>query len=106
MLFRSLGADWTLNAATPDIIRQLRALGGAHVSVVTAAIKAAYDLAFDSLRPGGTLVVVGLPTEELTFPPILLVAGEIRIVSSAVGTRKDLREVLELARISHQKEQD
>lgn len=96
-LARSLGADWTLNAATPDIIRQLRALGGAHVSLVTAATKAAYDLAFDSLRPGGTLVVVGLPTEELTFPPILLVAGEIRIVSSAVGTRKDLREVLELA---------
>jgi alcohol dehydrogenase, propanol-preferring len=49
------------------------------------------------LRPTGTLLVVGLPAEDICFPPILMAAGEIRIQASAVGTRQDLREVLSLA---------
>ncbi len=31
------------------------------------------------------------------FPPILMAAGEVRIRASAVGTRRDLREVLAMA---------
>lgn len=96
-LARSLGADISINAATGQAVKELRALGGAHVAVVTSASKAAYDVAFSSLRPGGTLVVVGLPAEPLTFPALLLVGREARIVSSSVGTRRDLRELLELA---------
>jgi propanol-preferring alcohol dehydrogenase len=64
---------------------------------VTSAAKAAYDSAFYSLRPGGTLVVVGLPAEPLTFPALMIVAAEAKIIGSAVGTRQDLKEVLELA---------
>jgi propanol-preferring alcohol dehydrogenase len=96
-LARSLGAERTLNAATEDVVSQLRAAGGVHVALVTSAAKAAYDAAFYSLRPGGTLAVVGIPAENLTFSPIALVGAEARIISSAVGTRKDQREVVELA---------
>ena len=43
------------------------------------------------------LLVVGLPAEDICFPPIMMAAREVRIQASAVGTREDLREVLALA---------
>lgn len=96
-LARSLGADRAINTASSDAASQLVANGGMHVAVVTAPSKAAYDLAVHSLRPRGTLAVVGLPKEELTFFADDLVVGEFRIVGSAVGTRNDVRDTLRLA---------
>jgi propanol-preferring alcohol dehydrogenase len=96
-LARSLGAEWALNAATENIPKQVRALGGAHFALVTSASKKAYDAALPCLRRGGTLVIVGVPAEDLTVTPIVMVGGEYKIFASAVGTRQDLREVLELA---------
>jgi propanol-preferring alcohol dehydrogenase len=94
-LARRLGADHTLNATTVDVVKQLRSMGGAHVAVVTSAAKAAYDQAFYGIRSSGTLAVVGMPADDLTFPAIMM--REIKITSSATGTREDLREVLDLA---------
>jgi alcohol dehydrogenase, propanol-preferring len=94
---KSLGATHTLNAASSDAVKELRGAGGVHVAIVTSAAKVAYDMAFFSLRPTGTLLVVGLPAEDISFPPILMAAGEIRIQATAVGTRDDLREVLAMA---------
>lgn len=96
-LARTLGVDQVLNAATSDVIAVLRGLGGVHVALVTSASKAAYDIALYSLRPAGTLLVVGLPSEDLTFPAIVMASGESRFVASAFGTRDDLRETLALA---------
>jgi alcohol dehydrogenase, propanol-preferring len=96
-LARSFGAAEALNAATTDVVKQLRRAGRVHVALVTSAAKAAYDTAFSCLRPTGTLLVVGLPAENICFPPILMAAGEIRIHASTVGTRQDLREVLVMA---------
>jgi propanol-preferring alcohol dehydrogenase len=96
-LARSFGAANTVNAATMDVAKHVRRKGGVHVSLVTSAAKAAYDTAFSCLRPTGTLLVVGLPAENICFPPILMAAGEIRVRASSVGTRQDLREVLAVA---------
>jgi propanol-preferring alcohol dehydrogenase len=93
-LAKSLGAIRTLNAATGNVVKKLRGSGGAHVALVTSAAKSAYDMAFYCVRPTGTLLVVGLPAKDISFPPILMAAGEIQIKASAVGTREDLREVL------------
>jgi propanol-preferring alcohol dehydrogenase len=96
-LAESLGAASTLNATAKDAVQQLRGKGGVHIALVTSASKAAYDMAFYALRPTGTLLVVGLPAENICFPPILMAAGEIHIQASAVGTREDLRQILALA---------
>ena len=96
-LARTLGAAKTFNARTSDVVKELRRSGGVHVCLVSSAAKAAYDAAFYCLRPTGTLVMVGLPAENICFPPILMAAGEIRIQASAVGTRHDLQHVLSLA---------
>jgi propanol-preferring alcohol dehydrogenase len=96
-LARRHGADHTINSAGTNAVKKIREMGGAHFAIVTAAAKAAYDTAFRSLRPRGTLVVVGLPAEDLTFNPNAMSSGEVRIIASSVGTREDLREVLDLA---------
>jgi len=96
-LAKSLGAASALNAGSTDVVQELRGRGGVHVALVTSAAKAAYQTAFYCLRPTGTLLVVGLPADDLCFPPILMAGGEVRIRASAVGTRQDLREVLGLA---------
>lgn len=96
-LAESLGATRAFNARTPDLVKELRRARGFHVCLVSSAAKAAYDMAFSCLRPNGTLLVVGLPPENICFPPVLMAAGEIRIQASAVGTRQDLQEVLALA---------
>jgi alcohol dehydrogenase, propanol-preferring len=94
---RSLGAARTLNAKTSDVAKEFRRSGGTHVALVTSGSRAAYDTAFAALRPTGMLLVVGLPAEDICFPPIMMAAREVRIQASAVGTREDLREVLALA---------
>jgi len=96
-LARTFGASGTINAATSNVIQELRSRGGVHVSLVTSAARASYDTAFNCVRPTGTLLVVGLPADPICFPPILMAAGEIRIQASTVGTRQDVREVLAMA---------
>jgi len=94
VLAKSLGASRTLNAATSKVVKEVRGFGGVHVALVASAAKSAYDMAFSCVRPTGTLLVVGLPAQEITFPPIMMAATEIHIKASSVGTREDLREVL------------
>jgi propanol-preferring alcohol dehydrogenase len=96
-LAKTLGAVNGFNALSNNVTKELRANGGFHVALVTSGAKPAYELAFSCLRPTGALLVVGLPPENICFPPILMAAREIRIRATAVGTRQDLREVLGMA---------
>ncbi|MFZ0334813.1 MAG: alcohol dehydrogenase catalytic domain-containing protein [Candidatus Acidiferrales bacterium] len=96
-LAQSLGASSVLNASSVKVAKEMRAKGGAHVALVTSASKTAYDTAFACLRPTGTLLAVGLPANDICFPPILMAAAEVRIQATAVGTREDLRAVLAMA---------
>ncbi len=94
---RSLGAARAVKASAADAARLLRQAGGPHVALVTAPSKSAYDLAFRTLRRRGTLAVVGIPEENLSFFADDLVVGEFRILGCAVGTRDEMRELLEVA---------
>jgi propanol-preferring alcohol dehydrogenase len=94
-LARQLGADLTLNALTEDIPKRIRKMGFAHAAMVTSGAKAAYDSAFYCVRSGGALMVVGMPADDLTFPAIMM--REMRIQSTATGTRDEMRALLQLA---------
>jgi alcohol dehydrogenase, propanol-preferring len=96
-LAKSLGASHVFNAVSDDVAKGFRNLGGAHAALVTSAAKLAYDVAFQCVRPSGSLLVVGLPAENICFPPILMAAREIRVHASALGTRQDLSEILAMA---------
>jgi len=96
-LARELGADTVVEAQRGDADEKVKALGGAHVVVNLASTSEAIAQGFRVLRRGGTLVLVGLPAGTFTLPILGSVAKGIRILTSAVGTRQDLREVLALA---------
>ena len=95
-LARQLGADVTVDASREKPEDVMRELGGAHVVVNFAPTAEAIAQGFRALRRGGTLVLVGLPSGDFTLPIRGSVAKGIRILTSAVGTRQDLREVLAL----------
>ncbi len=97
-LARECGADWVVNAAESPAHRQVKSHGGGgDVVMVTSASTAAYDAALRSIRRGGVLAVVGMTPEPISVSTVALVSGEYRIVASAVGTRRDLDDVLRLA---------
>ncbi|HMD96900.1 MAG TPA: zinc-dependent alcohol dehydrogenase [Terriglobia bacterium] len=96
-LARELGADVVVEAQREDADEKLKSLGGAHAVVNLASSSEAIAQGFRALRRGGTLVLVGLPAGTFTLPILGSVAKGIRILTSAVGTRQDLREVLALA---------
>ncbi|EXJ96234.1 hypothetical protein A1O1_01360 [Capronia coronata CBS 617.96] len=71
---------------------------GAHAVIVTAATRAAYESAPTLLRPGGTVVAVGLPKDSTVLagaPPMMLCLKRLSIVGSVVGTLKDVEEALD-----------
>jgi alcohol dehydrogenase, propanol-preferring len=96
-LARTLGADETINARSQDVAKAAHSLGGADIVIATAVSAKSFRAAFDALRPGGRLVIVGLPPEEMPVPVFDLVLKGISVMGSIVGTRKDLQETLDLA---------
>lgn len=94
---RTLGAEYTINAAVDDPAERLQALGGVDAAICLAVSPKACEQAFSSLKRGGTLVLVGLPADNVVPLPIFeTVLGGITIVGSIVGTRVDLAETFEL----------
>lgn len=60
--------------------------------------KEAYALAPPLVRPGGTVVVVGLPHDESVLAgarPKQMVLDRLNIVGSVTGTLKDVEEALD-----------
>src|SRR5262249_32361594 len=96
---RECGADIVINAATGQAFREIKKTtgGGAHVVMVTSGSRAAYGPALRSIRKAGPLAIVGMAPEPVPLSTVAVVSGEFRIVGSAVGTREDLRELLQLA---------
>ena len=94
---RRLGADFAFDASREKVDEAIRSLGGAHVVLNLAPAAQAVEQGFKALRRGGTLVLVGLPQGNFSLPILGSVAKGIRILTSAVGTRQDLREVIALA---------
>jgi alcohol dehydrogenase, propanol-preferring len=94
---KDLGASVTLNSAASNVVKEMRRAGGVHAALVASAARAAYDTAFRCVRPTGSLLVVGLPSEPVCFPAIQMAALEVHIQASSVGTRDDIRELLTMA---------
>jgi alcohol dehydrogenase, propanol-preferring len=96
-LARTLGAEFTVNAAKQDPADAIRELSGADQAIALAVSPTSFEQAYASLRRGGTLVFVALPADNhVTIPIFETVLNGITIAGSIVGTRTDLREVFEL----------
>ncbi|KIY64544.1 mannitol-1-phosphate dehydrogenase [Cylindrobasidium torrendii FP15055 ss-10] len=97
-----LGADaWVDFKESKDIVAAVKAATdgqGAHSAIVTASSPSGYTQAIDYLRPGGTLMAVGLPGEaKLEASIFFTVFKSISILGSYVGNRQDAYEALDIA---------
>ncbi|EXA32713.1 hypothetical protein FOQG_14387 [Fusarium oxysporum f. sp. raphani 54005] len=100
------GAEIFIDAATPgeELISQVKKLAdnlGANAVVVCASSNAAYSQGLELLRPGGTLVGVGMPGGKpvaiASAMPGPIVQKQLKIVGSILGNRQDAIDVLNLA---------
>ncbi len=97
-LATKLGADLTVNGMKEDPVEAIKQkVGGAHAAISVAVTPKAFEQAYHSVRRGGSLVVVGLPTGELPIPIFDTVLNGVTVKGSIVGTRKDLQEALDFA---------
>jgi propanol-preferring alcohol dehydrogenase len=94
---QTLGADVAVSAAEGKAAEAIQSAGGAHAVLCFAPSAEAVVQAFEALRPCGTIVLVGLPPGEFSLPIVGCVRKGIRILTTAIGTRQDLRAVLALA---------
>lgn len=100
-LCKQLGAEHFIDFQTcKDAAAEIQKITtfGAHGVIVFAATKEAYASAPHFLRPGGTVVAIGLPKDETVLagaPPLLLVLKRLNIVGSVTGTLKEVEEALD-----------
>ena len=57
--------------------------------------KVAFNQAVESVRAGGSVVAVGLPSEMMELSIVKIILDGIRVVGSLVGTRQDLAEAFQ-----------
>ena len=96
-LAKEVGADIVINGHEVEDVAALiqEKTAGAHSAVVTAVSKVAFNQAVDSVRAGGRVVAVGLPSEMMDLSIVKTVLDGIQVIGSLVGTRKDLEEAFQ-----------
>lgn len=94
--------DHTQEKDVPAKVRELSDGLGVHSAVVLTASNAAYASTIPMLRFAGVTVLVGIPEGDLqpiaSAAPGPMIQLEKRIVGSAVGTRKQAIDTLDMAK--------
>jgi S-(hydroxymethyl)glutathione dehydrogenase/alcohol dehydrogenase len=94
---RSFGATHVVDAANEDVPAAIAEIRPGGIEWAVEAIGRADTLAqaFESLRPGGTVVAVGLGARDASFslPLNMLVQREKRVVGSLYGSANPLVDV-------------
>lgn len=104
-IVKESGAEFFLDVTKGggDMVAKVKELTGlgAHTVIVCAASNAAFGQGLELLRPGGTLVGVGLPDGDpvpiSTATPGLIVTRQLKLLGSVLGNRQDAIDVLDLA---------
>ena len=95
-LAKELGADHVLDGRG-DQEKELQALGGVDIALVTVPSPEAMRAAHAALNPNGRLVLVGLPADNrLELPVFETVLTGKSVIGSLVGTRNDLADCFDL----------
>lgn len=93
-----LGADVVIDAGREDIVAAVRAELGESADVVfdCVAAQSTMDQAIGMALNAGTVVIVGVPTRDVTIPLPLIQDRQIRIQGSATYLPDDYREAMEI----------
>ncbi|KIX06724.1 uncharacterized protein Z518_04700 [Rhinocladiella mackenziei CBS 650.93] len=84
---KSLGAEVTFKVKDPKFIDDLRQItgGGVDVAVCLSGSNAAYDTAASIIKPGGTLMCVGINEGRLPIYSVPLANGLIKVKGASSG---------------------
>ncbi|KAG8684836.1 alcohol dehydrogenase, partial [Ceratobasidium sp. 394] len=101
-LCEKLGAEAFVDFKTSgNLIEEIKKVAdglGPHAAIVASASSVGYDQALQYLRPGGTLVAVGLPPgAKIDADVFWTVVRSITVKGSYVGNREDARQALDIA---------
>lgn len=93
-----LGAAAVVDAGADDVVEQVRDALGESADVVfdCVAVQATIDQAIAMALKAGTVVVVGVPTAEVTVPLPVVQDQQVRIQGSATYLPEDYREAIEI----------
>jgi 2-desacetyl-2-hydroxyethyl bacteriochlorophyllide A dehydrogenase len=94
----TLGAHAVIDASRPDAVEAVREALGESADVVfdCVAVQGTMDQAIAMALKGGTVVVVGVPSADVTVPLPLLQDQQVRIQGSAMYLPEDYERSLEL----------
>ena len=91
-LAAELGATETLDGKEADLVEQLRekCAGGADYAFEAAGLPFLATIAFDAIRPGGMVVLVGVPAdgEKVSFAANVLVRSEKIVTGTFYGSAR------------------
>lgn len=98
-LAEELGATWTVDPDSEDLVETVRRLTGGlgvHAFLDIVGIKGSVEAGARSCRKGGKVVVLGYDVPQLQTAMMGLVVDEISILGSRGSTRADLHEAAQL----------
>jgi uncharacterized zinc-type alcohol dehydrogenase-like protein len=112
LMARAIGCETTAFSTSPEKRAEVLAMGAndfasstdpkdlrkhfGRFDLVLSTVHARLDWTtyLQTLRPNGTLCLLGMPPGVIQFPPSLLVTGERSITGSDIGSRSAIREML------------
>lgn len=94
------GADAVVDAAAEDVVAQVRTALGESADVVfdCVAIQSTLNQAVEMALKGGTVVIVGVPSRDVTMPVVLMQDQEVRVQGSATYLPEDFDAAIALLR--------
>lgn len=97
-LAKDLGADIVINGLKENPVEVIKQkVGGVQAAISVAVSRVAFEQAYQSVKRGGFVVVVGLPNDQLPIPIFDTVLNGVTVRGSIVGTRKDMQEAIDFA---------
>jgi uncharacterized zinc-type alcohol dehydrogenase-like protein len=92
---RKLGADYFVN--TRDLGAFKKIAGSFDLLLSTVSADQDWQNYMNSLRPKGTLCVVGVPPSPIAVQAFSLIGGQRSLAGSPTGSPRDLHEMLDVA---------
>jgi propanol-preferring alcohol dehydrogenase len=96
---KSLGADYAVDVSeAQEFVKEK--FGSVYASIVFSPKIAGFELGLKLLKRGGVFVGVGMPAVSdgpISITPVELLGKDPLIMSSAVGTVEEMRELIQLA---------
>lgn len=98
---RELGAHHTLLAGAADVKKEIRKVtgGGADIAIEAIGNPETMALAFETLRPGGRLCIIGYSDQILQLSAARIMYREMEIVGSLGCRPVDYPRIIELVRL-------